>query len=120
MGNLTEDISMTGCISDILGPDLDRLCEKERLEKLERIINTPMIEDFVQSAVNEARYQIDRWDDHDAMKTPERWREILGYLSGKAVNAFENGDYEKGMHHIISSAALLANWHRHMSEKLDD
>jgi hypothetical protein len=54
----------------------------------------------------------------DLAPEPQDWYWLLGWLAGKAVHAATTGDVEKARHHTISSAAVLLNWHRHLS--MDD
>ncbi len=83
----------------------------EEVERLRNLINNPHTEEFLEAVRLEAAHQRERWgDEHDARKTDEDFYWTLGWLSGKAVR-FEN--QEKRLHHIITSAALLLNWHRH-------
>ena len=73
----------------------------------------PITEDFVAGAINEAAYQREKWGAvGDAGKAPQDWFWLIGYLSGKALAAHIAGNTEKALHHTISSAAALANWHR--------
>ena len=48
------------------------------------------------------------------VRPPEDWFWTLSYLAGKALRAHIDGDRNKALHHTISSAALLLNWHRRM------
>lgn len=83
-----------------------RICE------LEAKLNTPELHDFATGVVSEAQHQRARWgSEHDAGKEPQDWFWLLGYLAGKALKAHASGDTEKALHHTISSAAVLANWH---------
>lgn len=85
-------------------------------ERLLALINTPHTGDFIEAVKIEAAHQQLRWGErHDAGKEASDWFWLLGYLSGKALAAFVRGDREKGLHHIISSAAALLNWHRHVT-----
>lgn len=86
---------------------------KER-DFLRKLIDNPEIEDFAKGVMLEAAHQVNRWGtDHDLQKPPEDWFWTLGYLAGKALSALKSGDMEKFKHHLISSAALLANFHSH-------
>ena len=86
--------------------------EKE-VSKLKERLNSPEVNDFMAGAILEAGHQIERWgDDHDKDKVPADWFWTLGYLGGKALRAHQDGNIEKLKHHTITSAALLANWHR--------
>jgi hypothetical protein len=88
-------------------------CEVEELRALQRRVNTPEIDDFIAAIRLEAVHQVERWGEaHDQGKTAEDWFWTLGYLATKAVQAARYGDREKYLHHIVTSAALLLNWHR--------
>jgi hypothetical protein len=99
-----------GALSHINGVEL--LAEVERLRK---ILDTPMLSPFMEAAVHEAQHQIYRWgEEHDAKKTAWDWFWTLGYLGGKAAQSAIAGDWDKARHHTITAAAMLANWHRHI------
>lgn len=92
-------------------------CEAER-DRLHALINTPETADFVKAVQLEAAHQRERWPaECDAGKTDADWFWLLGYLAGKALNAFrydQNPEqFTKGLHHIITTAAACANWHHH-------
>ena len=82
-------------------------------EQLRReIIDTPETADFIAGVAIEALHQRERWGaEHDAGKSPFDWFWLIGYLAQKAASAAVAGDAEKAMHHTISTAAALANWH---------
>ena len=83
---------------------------KAEAERLKKLIWTPQTEEFLEAVRLEAAHQRDRWgDEHDGMKSDPDWFWTLGWLSGKAVHA---SDQEKRLHHLVTSAALLLNWHR--------
>lgn len=91
-----------------------RDAEIERLR--EAIINTPETADFMAGVPLEALHQRERWgSDHDAGKSPFDWFWLIGYLAQKAADAAVRGDTEKALHHTISTAAALANWHAAIS-----
>jgi hypothetical protein len=82
------------------------------IERLRGLLNTPELVDFAAGIVREAAHQRERWGvDHDAGKEPPDWFWLLGYLAGKALKAAIVGERDKALHHCISSAAVLANWH---------
>jgi hypothetical protein len=86
--------------------------QSAEIERLSALVNTPQLHDFSAAVVLEAAHQRERWSaDHDAGKEPEDWFWLLGYLAGKALASAKAGDRDKAMHHTISSAAALANWH---------
>ncbi len=83
-----------------------------RLEETLARLSTPELHDFATAVAREAAHQRDRNPaNHDAAKTPGDWFWTLGHLAGKAMAAAIAGDVEKALHHTISSAGLLANWH---------
>lgn len=86
-----------------------------RADERKRILNTPELRDFADGVVLEAEHQRERWGaDHDADKSAWDWFWTLGYLGQKAAGAALSGNREKALHHTITAAALLANWHRHL------
>lgn len=83
-----------------------------RLRAVEKTINTPQTKDFIEAVRNEAAHQLNRWGgEHDDSKAPEDWMWLLGWLISKAVQ-----QPDKRLHHIVTSAAALAQWHRQESE----
>jgi hypothetical protein len=84
--------------------------------RLTAILNTPHIDHFAEAVAAEAKHQRFRWgDENDAAKTAWDWFWCLGFLGGKAAHAALAGDLDKARHHTITAAAMLANWHRHIS-----
>lgn len=84
----------------------------------EQIINTPETADFMKGVPIEAAHQRERWGvEHDAGKAPLDWFWLIGYLAQKAATSAIAGDTEKALHHTISTAAALANWHAALSGK---
>ena len=94
--------------------EIERL--RGRVDELEARLNTPELHDFAAAVVLEAAHQRARWAaDHDAGKTPFDWFWLIGYLAQKAAAAAVAGDRDKALHHTISTAAALANWHAALS-----
>lgn len=108
--------------------------EAARVEnaRLLQLINTPELHDFAKGTRLEAVHQRERWGtEHDAGKSPEDWFWLVGYLAGKALHHHKEAQRlqqqpihpgssdeaalrhaeEKALHHAISTAAALANWH---------
>lgn len=86
--------------------------------RLRKILDTPAIEPFAEAAALEAKHQIYRWgDEHDATKTAWDWYWTLGFLGGKAAHCALARDWEKALHHTVTAAAMLANWHRHLKDQ---
>lgn len=76
------------------------------------ILNTPELHSFSEGVTLEALHQRNRWGSaHDAGKAPSDWFWLVGYLAGKALQAHATGNTDKALHHTISTAAALANWH---------
>ncbi|MFD2298363.1 hypothetical protein QRO11_12220 [Paracidovorax citrulli] len=85
---------------------------RAEVDRLNAIINTPQADDFLRAVSTEAEHQRQRWpSEHDEGKTPADWFWLVGYLAGKALHAHAAGNAEKAEHHIITTAAALANWH---------
>lgn len=79
----------------------------DALEGLDRMVNTPHTAEFLEAVRLEAAHQRERWAaEHDAGKTDADWFWLVGYLTGKALHK-----PEKQLHHIITTAAALLNWH---------
>jgi len=93
--------------------DLAQLvAERDRLHAL---INTPETLRFLEGTRIEVAHQVERWGTvHDRAKEPADWFWLVGYLAGKALRAHLVADREKALHHCISTAAVLANWHTHI------
>lgn len=86
----------------------------KRIAELEALINQPEVSSFLQGVQLEAAHQEERWGAEDREgKEPQDWFWLVGYLSGKALRAAIDGDTDKHLHHCISTAAVLANWHKH-------
>lgn len=105
----------------IAGNDHARTCkaiaaEVEALEAenaaLKAKLNTPELHDFMAGVPLEAAHQRERWgSEHDGGKTPADWFWLVGYLAGKALHAHTEGKIDKAFHHLVTTAAALANWH---------
>lgn len=94
---------------DLIG-ELGRV--RAERDALAQRLNTPELIDFAAGTISEAAHQRERWGSaHDAGKTPADWFWLVGYLAGKALHGHTAGDRPKALHHTISTAAALANWH---------
>jgi hypothetical protein len=90
--------------------DIERLGDENA--RLDKLLNTPEIMDFAKALPLEASHQRARWGtDHDSGKTPADWFWLIGYLAGKALHAQTGGNTKKALHHVITTAAALCNWH---------
>jgi DNA repair exonuclease SbcCD ATPase subunit len=94
-----------------LQSELDRV--KEKYAELNGLVNTPHTDNFLDAVRLEAAYQRSTREEDDRKKTPEEWFWTLGYLAGKVIRPGQTK--EKELHHIVTSAALCMNWHRHAS-----
>lgn len=110
-----EDREPSATFSDQMSKYIDALHEsRTEVDRLKKLIWTPHTKDFLEAVKIEAAHQRERWgDDHDKMKIDADWFWTLGWLSGKAVH---RESQEKRLHHIVTSAALLLNWHRFAKE----
>ncbi|MDY1046619.1 hypothetical protein SOM55_07385 [Pseudomonas coleopterorum] len=89
---------------------------QQRLAEAEKLLNSPELHDFAKGVVNEAAHQRGRWaSDHDSGKSPADWFWLIGYLAQKAMTAQMAGNTDKALHHCISTAAALNNWHAAIS-----
>lgn len=108
---------LLACINDLRADNKDQTAE---IERLHQIIDTPQKNDFLRAVSTEAEHQRRRWGaEHDAGKTPADWFWLVGHLAGKALHAHAAGDTAKAEHHVITTAAALANWHLAMFGKTD-
>lgn len=83
-----------------------------RIAELEARVNTPEIVDFMKGVPLEALHQRERWGSvHDGGKAASDWFWLIGYLAGKALHALTERRSEKALHHLVTTAAALANWH---------
>lgn len=98
--------------------DLRRL--RAEVARLQTQIHHPVTADFLSGVSLEAAHQRERWGrSHDAGKTPADWFWLVGYLAGKALHAAAEGRTEKALHHTISTAAALLNWHAALRGQTD-
>lgn len=82
------------------------------VERLKALINAPELENFLRAVHIEAVHQVERWGTaHDRAKRPADWFWLVGYLAGKALHAAIGADRDKALHHCVSTAAALYNWH---------
>jgi hypothetical protein len=91
---------------------------REEARRLAKILNTPEIDDFFKGVALESKHQrLRHGDEADLEKDPEEWYWLVGYLAGKALHAQRSGNMEKFKHHLVSTSAVLANWHARILEK---
>jgi hypothetical protein len=86
----------------------DEFLELKRKADAYDRINTPEVDDFLSAVRNEALHQRERWAARgDAGKSDADWFWLVGYLAGKALHNVN----DKKLHHVITAAAALLNWH---------
>jgi hypothetical protein len=93
---------------------------KEEIARLRSIISHPESDDFLKGVSIEAEYQRERHgvDDTAARFDWHQWYWVSGYLLGKALAASQSvSGIEKAKHHLITTAALLMNWHNVLTGK---
>lgn len=106
--NHDKDVSF-----ESLRPELKAGWENAAQAVKKTVIETAVNAPFLAGLNVEEQYQQLIWGTpHDREKTPHAWYWLLAYLAGKAVTAQQTGDFEKAMHHTISSAAMLSQWHQ--------
>jgi hypothetical protein len=88
------------------------LAAKRERDELHALVNNPQTENFLQAVRAEAAHQILRWGrSHDRRKSAEAWYWLVGFLAGKCLRAWIDGDVHKAMHHTISAGAALLHMH---------
>lgn len=93
---------------------------QEEVKRLTALLNTPETLDFIKGLQLETAHQRERWaTSHDAGKAPADWFWLIGYLAQKAMMSHLAGDTGKALHHTITTAAALANWHAAILGKND-
>lgn len=85
---------------------------RQEIGRLNGLINSPEVNDFIEGVRREAAHQRERWGAaHDRSKSAQNWFWLVGYLAGKALRSAITGEKEKALHHTISSAAAFMQWH---------
>lgn len=66
--------------------------------------------------MQEAAHQRQRWGTaKDADKSPADWVFLVGHLATRSMMYLQAGNVDKALHHTITTAAALANWHSNIS-----
>lgn len=89
---------------------------------LRKLLNTPETEDFLKGVESEIPHQNQEWRQSkyvDTDKLPEDWFGVAVFLAHKARLAAESDDREKALHHCISTAALMGNWHAQIKRQME-
>lgn len=112
---LRDLAEINSAIEDVRAAVASRLAGEppDELTRIKTLINSPITDDFDMGVPLEAAHQVERWGTaHDSGKEPQDWFWLVGYLAGKCLRAHIDGNAEKALHHTISTAAVLRNWHR--------
>jgi hypothetical protein len=111
-----ENLTSERAANELLTEENEKL--RAEIDRINSILNAPEINNFVNGAALEAAHQRDRWGTaSDAGKTPADWFWLIGYLAGKALHAHTAGNLDKALHHTITTAAALCNWHASILNK---
>ncbi len=85
-------------------------------DRLKTLMNNSQAERFLEATRAEIAHQLQHWSAiHDRAKEPQDWFWLTRYLADKALRAHNDGALALALHHTISSAAALANWHAAIS-----
>lgn len=94
---------------------------RAEVARLNTIIKHPEHDDFIRGVSIEAEYQrcLHGVDASEGRFDWHQWYWVVGYLLGKALAACKSGegDGEKARHHLVTSAALINNWHNVLTGK---
>lgn len=82
------------------------------VERLNGLINNPIVKEFMDGVNNEIAHQYERWGDETEVP-PHHFAMVLGYLLGKLNKAIFDKDAEKFIHHIITCAAVSGCVHKY-------
>lgn len=94
------------------GPIKRAISAEAELARVREVINTPELDNFLRAVHVEAIHQVERWGTaHDRAKRDSDWFWLVGYLAGKALHSSVAGNNDKALHHCVSTAAALYNWH---------
>ncbi|MBD3574619.1 hypothetical protein EJ082_16835, partial [Brevundimonas diminuta] len=89
---------------------------RARALNAEQLLNSPELHDFARGVVQEAAHQRQRWGTaKDADKSPADWVFLVGHLETRSMMYLQAGNVDKVLHHTITTAAALANWHTNIS-----
>jgi hypothetical protein len=89
------------------------------IERLTGIIHTPENDEFLTGTAREAEFQRQHHgvdNSEEAFDWPQ-WYWVAGYLLGKAWHALKQHNTVKAKHHLVTTAALLYNWHNLLSSR---
>jgi hypothetical protein len=113
LNDLADELQAADEVEVLEGNLLERVVAALRgAARVDEMINSPEIEGFLRGTHLEAVHQVERWGEaSDRAKRAADWFWLVGYLAGKALHAEVAANREKALHHCISTAAALYNWH---------
>ncbi len=92
--------------------------EETREQYLERLINNPEIENFLEGVKLEAAHQIERWGlEKEERNPPHHYILVMAKILGKMSTDIFDRDVEKFKHHCIAVAAEMHNLHRQIEKE---
>lgn len=114
-----KQLEVPHTIAFTINAEAARLEAEDKLRALDRLINTPQVDNFLEAVRTEAAHQQLRWGtDQETGKEDSDWFWLIGYLAGKGIRP--GNTQEKRLHHIITAAAACFNWHRHATGEVTD
>lgn len=86
---------------------------KNEIDKLNRLLNTPELDNFDEGVKLESGHQIQRWGEiEESKKPPHHFIMVVTKLLGKLTVSVWDHDSDKFKHHCITLAAVMRNCHR--------
>lgn len=135
-GGSTVFDELDGAIELVARLECQGVALKNEAERLGALLNTPELSSFRDAVVREAAHQRERHGSaHDANKTSADWFWLVAHLATKAMCSIKEAEHtamliqgeggnarivleqqlrhyrDKSLHHVITTAAALANWH---------
>lgn len=87
--------------------------QKHEISRLNKLINHPELENFLEAVKIEAAHQTERWGlENEEKKPPHHYVMVFTKLLGKLSLAIWDRDGDKFKHHLITMAAVSFNTHR--------
>lgn len=91
---------------------------EDEINRLNSLINNPVLNDFVEAMKIEAAHQLERWGiENEERKPPHHYILVATKLLGKLSIAIWDRDIDKFKHHCITLAAELQNCHRQIEKE---
>lgn len=108
-------------LKETLGFEKGVMISKERYDQLlfiEKLVNSPEINDFLKGVQLEAVHQVQRWGiENEEASPPHHFILVFAKLLGKMSTDVFDRDVEKFKHHCIAVAAEMHNIHRQIDKE---